>query len=71
MKYLISVKLKAKTERVEETESGFIVHINAPPEKGKANEAIIRLLARYFNVPRSRIRIIRGRTSRMKLVEIT
>ena len=42
----------------------------APPVDGKANEECIRFLAELARVPRSRVRIVTGATSRMKLLEI-
>jgi uncharacterized protein len=47
------------------------VRINAPPEKGKANEILIELLAEYFSVSKSCVQILSGHTSRLKKVEIT
>lgn len=44
--------------------------VSAPPEKGKANKAVVDLLARHFKVPRSAIRIVSGEASREKVVEI-
>ena len=46
------------------------VRINAPPDKGKANDALIELLAEHYGVAKSRIHIISGHTSRLKKVEI-
>lgn len=46
------------------------VRINAPPDKGKANDALIELLAEHFSVSKSSIHIISGHTSRIKKVEI-
>jgi uncharacterized protein len=48
----------------------YAVSVNAPAREGKANEAVIELLARHFSVPKSSIRIIRGQTTRRKLIEI-
>lgn len=46
------------------------VKCTAVPEKGKANDAVIALLAEYFSVPKSQIVILRGKTSSKKTVEI-
>lgn len=46
------------------------VNVPAPPQKGQANAALIDLLARHFNLPKSRIKIISGHTSRIKRIEI-
>ncbi len=42
----------------------------APPVDGKANEECIRFFAGLAGVPRARVRIVTGLTSRMKVVEI-
>ena len=42
----------------------------APPVDGKANEECVRFLAEVAGVPRSRVRIVVGLTSRLKVVEI-
>ena len=42
----------------------------APPVDGKANEECVRFLAEFAGVPRSRVRIVTGLTSRLKVVEI-
>jgi uncharacterized protein len=46
------------------------VRVAAPPEGGKANKAVIRLLAAEFSVKNSRINIIAGKSSPHKTVEI-
>ena len=42
----------------------------APPVDGKANDECMRFLAEFAGVPRSRVRIVMGLTSRVKVVEI-
>jgi uncharacterized protein (TIGR00251 family) len=42
----------------------------APPVDGKANEECVRFFAELANVPRARVRIVTGATSRTKVVEI-
>jgi len=42
----------------------------APPVDGKANDECVRYLAELAGVPRSRVRIVKGLTSRLKVVEI-
>lgn len=46
------------------------VKVNQPPEDGKANKAVIEVLAEYFKIRKSAIFIIAGETSRNKIVEI-
>ena len=42
----------------------------APPVDGKANDECVRFFAEFAGVPRSRVRIVTGLTSRLKVVEI-
>jgi uncharacterized protein len=44
--------------------------VTAPPEAGRANEALLRLLAQAWHIPRRDISIIQGLTSRNKAVRI-
>jgi uncharacterized protein (TIGR00251 family) len=47
------------------------VKIHAPPVEGKANEALCEFLADAFGLPRRAVTVLRGDTSRQKLVQIT
>jgi uncharacterized protein len=42
--------------------------VTAVPEKGKANKALIELLAREWDIPKSAITIVRGETDRQKML---
>jgi len=67
----IKVQPKAKNVGVEKIdEDTFKVRVHAAPEKGAANKEVIAALAAYFDVPPSKVRIVRGITSRNKVVEI-
>ena len=46
------------------------VAVNAPPEDGKANAAVIALLAEAFDVAKAAVMVVAGATDRRKLVEI-
>ena len=46
------------------------VSVNAPPVDGKANEAVVRVLAEALAVPKAAIEILRGETGRRKTVRI-
>jgi len=60
----------ARKESVIEADGVLVVRVNVVPEKGKANEAVIKLLAKHFKVAKSKVKIVRGLTSRNKVVEI-
>ena len=46
------------------------IALAAPPVDGKANDECVRFFAELAKVPRSRVRIVMGLTSRLKVVEI-
>jgi uncharacterized protein (TIGR00251 family) len=46
------------------------IAVTAPPEGGKANDAVIALLAREWGVAKSAVSVVSGATARRKLVEI-
>ena len=46
------------------------VRVKAVPDKGKANAAVVTLLARALRVPKSAIAITAGETTRLKIAEI-
>ena len=50
---------------------GWKVRVAAPPERGRANEAVVALLAATLGVPASTISVVSGHGSRDKLVELT
>jgi uncharacterized protein (TIGR00251 family) len=67
----VKVKPSAKREGVSVNADGMLeVAVSAPPEKGKANERLVELLAEHFRVAKSKIRIVSGHTKRQKVVEI-
>ena len=70
MQVNIRVMPRAKLNKIDPQPDGTIrVHTTAAPADGDANAAVIKLLARHFDVPKSSIRIIRGTTSRDKVIE--
>ena len=71
MKIFIKAKPGAREEKVEKVdETHFVVAVREPPVAGRANMAIIKVMAEYFKVAPSRARIISGFTSRQKVLEI-
>jgi uncharacterized protein (TIGR00251 family) len=71
LKIWVNVKPQAKKSAVKKISVGeYAVSVRAPAREGKANEAVIELLADYFSIPKSSIRIVRGQTGRRKLIEL-
>ena len=54
----------------EMADGSFKVFLSSPPEKGKANLELVKLLSREFGVDKENVQIISGRGSRVKLVAI-
>jgi len=68
----VIVKPQARKEEIVRLAEGeYRVSVHAPAKEGKANEAVVELLANYFSIARSTIRIVRGQSARRKLIEIS
>ncbi len=61
----------SKNELVGSYRDGIKVKVTAPPIEGKANEALVRFLAKEFRISPSCIEIIRGQHSREKTLKIS
>lgn len=70
----IYVKVSPRSSRNEVTrmaEGEYKVKLTAPPVDGEANAMLIKVLAEYFDVPKSSISIIGGKSAKTKIVEIS
>jgi len=70
MKIQVKVKPKSKTEELSREGDSFIVKVKEPPKEGKANQAVIKLLAEHFGVTQSQVKILSGFRSRNKVIEV-
>lgn len=61
----------ARVETVELGEGLVQIKVRAKPESGKANEAVLELLAQALGVATSRLQLLRGATGRDKQVRIS
>jgi len=67
----ILVHPKASEDRVVGFHGEILkVKVTAPPTGGKANQRLIKVLAKRLNIAQSHIEIIQGRTSRRKVLRI-
>jgi len=72
MKIQVRVKPNARKNEVKQLEgNSYLVSVTAPPVDGKANEKVIEVLAEYFGKPKRCVTIVRGTTSKEKIVEIS
>lgn len=69
----IKIKVVPNAKRNEVFEEGEMikVYVTSPPVGGKANKAVIKLLAEFFEVKKGGVKIIKGERSREKIVEIS
>ena len=71
MKIQVKVIAKAKENKViEVSDNKFKVKTTKPAVNNQANEAVIKLIAKYFQVKKSQVSIIQGQFFQNKIVEI-
>jgi hypothetical protein len=72
MRIYVKVTPRAgKNEILKISDGEYKVKVTAVPEKGKANEAVIDLLADFFDVPKSSLSIVGGKSTRVKIIDIS
>jgi uncharacterized protein (TIGR00251 family) len=71
---MISVRVKPGSRKGPLVEVGddeiLTVYVHEPAVDGKANAAVIRVLAEHFGVPRSRVELVSGASARIKRFRI-
>ncbi len=71
MKLEIIVHPNSRRPRIDKDLLGTLhVYVSQPPLEGRANEAVLEALAEYFGVRRSKVSLLRGEKSKIKLCEI-
>ena len=69
-KILVTVKPGSSREKIVETgDNEYTVYLRAKPHDGEGNTALIKLLSKHFNVPKTSVTISRGAKSHVKQVE--
>ena len=67
----VRVTPKAAANRIAVDADGLIrVYVTTVPEGGKATAAVVHLLAKAIGIPKSRLELVRGETSREKLFRV-
>jgi uncharacterized protein YggU (UPF0235/DUF167 family) len=66
----VRVTAHARQNKVVENDGALRVYTTTAPENGRANDAVIELLSEYLDVPKSRIKLIKGQTSRDKVFAV-
>jgi hypothetical protein len=68
--FTVKVIPRSLRNEVVERSGELVVYVTATPVDGKANEAVLKLLSKHVGVARSRLMIVRGKTSGQKLVQV-
>ena len=70
----VTVRVKPGSKKGNHIQLGLdgelLVYVREPAVDGKANRAVVELLSEYYDVPKTRIEIVRGLTSRIKVINI-
>jgi len=66
----LRVQPRARRAALMTAEGGLKAQVTAPPEDGKANAAVIALLAEAWRLPRSSFDVIKGQAARAKTVRV-
>ena len=71
MRVVVRVKPgSSKGPLVEKDEEGLVVFVREKAIDGGANDAVAKVLAEHFGVPKSHVRVVRGHTARIKQIEV-
>jgi uncharacterized protein len=70
---MVSVRVctgSSKPRVEEEPDGSYRVYVSASPERGKANAELLKAISLYLGVAKGNVSIVRGQTSREKLLKI-
>ena len=66
----LKVKPNQRFNKVEKDGSGWQIRVKAPATDGKANKELVEFLSEVLHLPKSKLELKKGQTSRIKCVEI-
>ena len=69
-KFQLRVNANSKVNSIEFFDNYIKIKINQKPIEGRANKAIIEYLAKYLNIPKSKIQILSGQNTSIKTIKI-
>jgi len=70
MKFWVNVKAGARKEEVIKEGEEYKIYVMEIPEKGRANDAVLKALSRYLEVGLFRLRLVSGSTAKRKLIAL-
>ena len=68
--FAVRVTPKASRNAIKVEDDIIRIYVTTVPEDGKANDAVVKLLAKSMGVAKSRLTLIRGATSRDKIFRL-
>lgn len=68
--FKVRVTPHSRQNKIVESDGVLRVYTTVAPENGRANDAVIKALSKHFGVAKSQIKIVRGDTTRDKVIEI-
>lgn len=68
--YIKVIPKASKNEIIKISEGEYRAKVMATPENNKANELLIEVLADFFDVSKSLVKIVGGKTARTKIIDI-
>ena len=70
-KLLVEVKPNARKNSLRQFQDGtWIAEVKAPSKNSKANRALVKVTAKLFNVTKSQVSIKKGKSGRIKLIQL-
>jgi len=71
MKINVKVIPRSSIQHIQESLEGSLkVKLKSPPVGGQANQELIEMLAKYYKISKSQVEIVKGLTSKNKIVEV-
>ena len=71
MKIFVQVKPNSKERTVDEIgENRYLVRLKSKPQDNMANMELVEVIAEYFNKPKWAVKIVSGKKSRSKILEV-
>lgn len=69
---IITLKIRTSSPKAKILVSDYSIelHVKEPPEKNKANQAILKFLSKTLEIPSNSIRLVHGQKSRTKIVTV-
>jgi len=68
--YVKVIPRASKNEVLKISEEEYKIRVTAPPIDNKANIMLLSIVADYFDIPKSSLKIVGGKTARVKIIEI-